>query len=147
MTPAKGAPSRSENLSQFRNPDAFERRNSAAAVKKAMLEKFRAATQDPDLEVKRQERLVLHQARLDRQAQRQAEREAERKTREAEEARLAAIEAERLAVAKREADELAALEASESAAAHEALLAEQKAKRDERYAARKAAKKARRRGY
>ncbi len=134
-------------MSQFRTPDAFERRNNAAAVKKAMLEKFRAATQDPELESKRQERLAVAEARNERQAKRDAEREAERQARAAEAARLAAAEAERLAKAEAEAKELAALEAAESAAAEEALLAEQKAKRDERYAARKAAKKSRRRGY
>ncbi len=134
-------------MSQFRTPDAFERRNNAAAVKKAMLEKFRAASQDPELEAKRQERLAIVEARNERQAQRDAEREAQRKIREAEEARLAAIEAERQAQLAKEAEELAALEAADKAAANENLLAEQKAKRDARYAARKAAKKNKKRGY
>lgn len=134
-------------MSQFRSPDAFERRNNAAAVKKAMLEKFRSATQDPDLELKRQQRLAIAEARDARLAQREAEREAERKVRAVEEARLAAIEAERQAKLQKEAEELAALEAADKAAANEALLAEQKAKRDARYAARKAAKKNKKRGY
>lgn len=134
-------------MSQFRSPDAFERRNNAAAVKKAMLEKFRSATQDPDLELKRQQRLAIAEARDARLAKREAEREAERKVRAAEEARLAAIEAERQAKLQKEAEELAALEAADKAAANEALLAEQKAKRDARYAARKAAKKNKKRGY
>lgn len=134
-------------MSQFRHPDAFERRNNAAAVKKAMLEKFRTATQDPELEIKRQQRVAIAEARNERLAKREAEREAERQARAAEEARLAAIEAERQAKAEAEAKELAALEEAERFAAHEALLAEQKAKRDERYAARKAAKKNKKRGY
>ena len=33
-------------MSGFRTPDVLERRNNADAVKKAMLEKFRAVTQD-----------------------------------------------------------------------------------------------------
>jgi hypothetical protein len=33
-------------MSSFRSPDLLERRNSAATVKKVMLEKFRASRQD-----------------------------------------------------------------------------------------------------
>lgn len=130
-------------MNQFRSPDVLERRNNAAAIKKAMLEKFRAAAQDPTLEQKRQQRLVIEEARKVRMA----EREIARQAREAELVRLAAIEAERQAQAKREAEELERLIAAEKEAAEQALLAEQKAARDARYAARKAAKKARRRGY
>ena len=130
-------------MSLFRTPDAFERRTNAAAVKKAMLEKFRAASQDPALEQKRLERIAINDAR----ATRMAEREAARKVREAELAVLAAAEAERQAQARREAEELETLIAAEKAAAEEALAAEKKAERDARYAARKAAKKQRRRGY
>ena len=36
-------------MSYFRSPDVLERRNNAAAVKKATLDKFRAVTQDPVL--------------------------------------------------------------------------------------------------
>ena len=34
-------------MSSFSSPDLLERRNNAATVKKAMLEKFRATRQDP----------------------------------------------------------------------------------------------------
>jgi len=130
-------------LSQFRSPDVFERRNNAAAVKKALLDKFRAASQDPTLEQKRLERIAINEAR----AARMTEREAARKVREAELARLAAIEAERQAQAKREAEELETLIAAEKEAAEATLAAQKKVERDARYAARKAAKKERRRGY
>jgi dienelactone hydrolase len=136
-------PPQENHLSHFRSPDVLERRNNAAAVKKAMLEKFKAAIQDPALEEQRLKRIAIQEAR----EARMAEREAARKVREAELAVLAAAEAERQAKAKREAEELEAMIEAEKLAAHEALLAEQKAARDARYAARKAAKKERRRGY
>src|SRR5664280_31952 len=103
-----------ERMPHFRSPDVLERRNSAASIKKAMLEKFRAASQDPALEQQRLNRIAVNEAR----AGRMAEREAAKKLREAEVAERAV-----------------------------ALAAEQKAERDARYAARKAAKKVRRRGY
>ena len=75
----------------FRAPDVLERRNNAAAVKKAMLEKFRAVTQDPVLaEQQRLKRIAINEAR----DARMAEREAARKVREAELAAQAAREAE-----------------------------------------------------
>jgi Family of unknown function (DUF6481) len=130
-------------LPSFRSPDVLERRNNAAAVKKAMLEKFKAAAQDPTLEEQRLKRIAIAEAR----DVRSAERDAARKVREAELAVLADAEAERRAKAKAEAAELEALIATEKEAAEEALLVDQKAARDARYAARKAAKKERRRGY
>ncbi len=76
-------------MSPYRSPDVLERRNNAGAVKKAMLEKFRAVTQDPVLtEKKRAERLAIHEARL----KRTAEREAAKAAREAELAEQAARE-------------------------------------------------------
>ena len=75
----------------FRVPDVLERRNNAAAVKKAMLDKFRAVTQDPVLtEQQRLKRIAINEAR----DAREAEREAARKVREAEMAAQAAREAE-----------------------------------------------------
>ncbi|MDO9413665.1 MAG: DUF6481 family protein [Pseudolabrys sp.] len=130
-------------MPSFRSPDVLERRNNAAAVKKALLEKFKAAAQDPTLEEARLKRVAIAEAR----DVRNAEREAARKVREAELAVLAAAEAERQLKAKKEAEELEAMIEAEKLAAHDALLAEQKAARDARYAARKAAKKERRRGY
>ena len=131
-------------MSGFRSPDVLERRNNADAVKKAMLEKFRAVTQDPVLaEQQRAKRVALSEAR----AARAAEREAARKVREAdlaaETARLAEFEAQ----AQREREAAEALLAAEKAEQEAQLAAEQKAARDARYVARKAAKKMRRRGY
>ncbi len=123
-------------MPSFRSPDVLERRNNAAAVKKAMLEKFKAAAQDPTLEEQRLKRIAIAEAR----DARAVEREAARKVRDAELAVLATAEAERHAKARKEAEELEALIAAEKEAAEEALLAEQKAARDARYAARKAAK-------
>jgi hypothetical protein len=128
----------------FRVPDVLERRNNAAAVKKAMLDKFRAVTQDPVLaEQQRLKRVAISDAR----DAREAEREAARKIREAEIAAQAAREAEVAAQAQREREAAEALAKTEEAERALALAAEQKAARDARYAARKAAKKVRRRGY
>ena len=93
------------------SPDVFERRNNAAAVKKAMLEKFRAASQDPVFEQQRLKRIAINEARLARTA----EREAAKKVREAELAAQAARAAELAAQAQREAEELEALIAAEEA--------------------------------
>ena len=130
-------------MSRFRSPDVLERRNNAAAVKKAMLEKFRVAAQDPALEQQRLKRIAISVAR----AGRMAEREAAKKVREAELAEQAARAAELIAQAQREAEKAEALAKAEAAERDAALAAEQKAERDARYAARKAAKKIRRRGY
>jgi len=128
----------------FRVPDVLERRNNAAAVKKAMLEKFRTITQDPVLaEQQRLKRIAINEAR----DARMAEREAARKVQEAELAAQAEREAELAAQAAREAEAAEALAKAEEAERALALAAEQKAVRDARYAARKAAKKLRRRGY
>ena len=130
----------------YRTPDLQERQNAAAAAKKQMLERFRAAVQDPTLSEKLAERAKIHEARLVRLA----EREAARKAHEAELAAQAAREAELAAAARREAEQLAAIAAEEEAErqriADAELKAAQKVRRDDRYAARKAAKKRRRRG-
>jgi hypothetical protein len=127
----------------FKGADFQDRQSNAAAAKKQLLEKFRAAANDPGLAERQAERAAIHEARLVREA----EREKARKIREAELAAQAAREAELAAQAAREAEEVRkAAELAEAEAAL-ALLAEQKATRDKRYAARKAAKKARRRGY
>jgi hypothetical protein len=131
-------------MSGFRSPDVLERRNNADAVKKAMLEKFRAVTQDPVLaEQQRAKRVALSEAR----AARAADREAARKVRDAEMAAEAARLAEFEAQAQRDREAAEALLAAERAEQEAQLAAEQKAARDVRYAARKAAKKMRRRGY
>ena len=132
-----------ENHLSFLSPDLHERQKNAAAVKKAMLEKFRAKALDPALEQARLKRLAIAEAR----AAREAERAAAKAVRDAELAAEAARQAERAAQAQREADELAALIVAEEAEKAATLAAQQKADRDARYAARKAAKKVRRRGY
>ena len=134
-------------MSSYGAPDPQERQNNIIAAKKAMLEKFRAAVEDPEAEKRRQERAKIHEARIARIAQRQAERETAEKARQAELAAQRAREAELAVQAQREAEEAAARLAAEQAEQQAELETEQKAARDARYAARKAAKKKRRRGY
>ena len=86
---------------------------------------------------------AIHEDRLVRAA----EREAAKKAREAELAAQAAREAELAAQAAREAEEAKARAEAAEADRLAVLAAEQKAARDARYAARKADKKVRRRGY
>ncbi len=93
----------------FQSPDLHERQKNAAAMKKAMLEKFRAKAQDPALEEQRLKRLAVAEAR----AARMAEREAARLAREAELAKETARQAELAAKAQREKEELEALVAAE----------------------------------
>ena len=81
-------------MSSFRSPDLLERRNNAATVKKEMLEKFRAARQDPAFEQQRLKRIALNEAR----AFRTAERETAKKVRAAELAAQATRAAELLAI-------------------------------------------------
>jgi hypothetical protein len=141
--PPSSNPPQENQLSSFQSPDLQERRNNAAAVKKAMLEKFRAASQDPAVAQHSANRVAVNEAREGRMA----EREAAKKLREAELAEQAARAAERAAQAQREIEQAEALIAAEAAERELALAVEQKAERDARYAARKAAKKVRRRGY
>jgi hypothetical protein len=126
----------------YREPDVKTRLTDAAAAKKAMLERFRAGSEDPDAARRQAERAAIHEARLIRVA----EREAARVAREAELAAEAARAAEAALLAQQEAEKNAALALAEEAERAEQLLAEQKAERDARYAARKAAKKQRRKG-
>ena len=80
-------------------------------------------------------------------AGRTAEREAAKKVREAELAEQAVRAAELAAQAQREIEKAEALVAAEGPNARRRWRPKQKAERDARYAARKAAKKVRRRGY
>ena len=130
-------------MSSYGSPDPKQRVTDAAAARKAMLEKFRAATTDPKLAEKLAERAAINEAR----EARLAERETARKAHEAELAARSAREAELAAKTALEAAAEAERLKAEEFAIHESLLAEQKAIRDARYAARKAAtKKKRRRG-
>lgn len=105
-------------MPRFKDNDISERREAAANAKKAMLEGFRAR-RAPDHPIILEQKAARH-AKTQRKA-------AERQAREEEAARLAREQAES--------------EASERHAEAEravTLLAEQKAARDVRYAARKA---------
>jgi predicted ribosome quality control (RQC) complex YloA/Tae2 family protein len=119
--------------------DRITRQNDA---KKALLERFKSAPKPGDTAYEEQQaklKDIAEALRAKQKAEEEARRirEAKQKAeREAEEARKAAEEAKRLA------EEEAARkmkEKSEADAAHLLLLAEQKAARDARYAARKAA--------
>jgi hypothetical protein len=125
-----------ESMSRF-DPDHNDRQNNAVAAKKALLEKFRSAVSDPALEQRR----AAYEAES---LARKAVREEARKKREAEERVAAALAAQRSEQARREAAEAAALAAAEAEEREQMLRAEQKAARDARYAARKAAQKRRR---
>ena len=115
-------------MSGFREPGFADRQKAAQDARKNLLNKFKSqpGPDDPSVAAKRAEREALAAKRAEAKAAREAER-AEQKRLE-EEAKAA--EAARLA---REAEEAAANAA--------ALEAEQKAKRDVRYAARKAKRK------
>jgi Family of unknown function (DUF6481) len=127
------------------NQSLQDRLSVAAQAKKNMLEKFRKSLilDDPAKIESRRQREAIVAARAEREAQ----REAARQQREVELGRQALFAAEAAAAAKRAMEEQAARVAGEQAARQVALLAEQKAARDARYAARKASKKERRRGY
>ena len=130
-------------MSSYKDPDLQQRQNDAAAAKKAALEKFRAASEDPAVATRHATRVAVNEARLVRIG----EREAAKRAREAELAEQATRAAEFAAQAQREAEKAGALIAAEEAEREASVKAEQKVARDARYAARKAAKKERRRGY
>jgi monoamine oxidase len=103
-----------------RQPEYLDRQANAAKAKSALLEKFRAKQESEEEFAKRQANLLeIRLAREEREAKRKAEAEAARQA-----------ELERLAKLKAEEEARAA-----------ALAAEQKARRDERYASRKKRKK------
>lgn len=119
-------------MSAFKEKTFTDRLSTANAAKRAMLEKFRAQPKldDPVVQERLAAQVALAKAREARIAERKAQREAERIAHEAEMKRLA--------------EEKAAAEAEERRLEGDraiALLAEQKAARDARYAARKAKKR------
>lgn len=119
-------------MSVFKEQNLADRLSTSANAKRAMLEKFRARPKldDPAVQERLAAQAAFAEARAARNAQRKAEREAERIAHEAEVARLA--------------EERRAAEAAERRAEGDraiALIAEQKAARDSRYAARKARQK------
>ncbi|MBV8697845.1 DUF6481 family protein [Bradyrhizobium sp.] len=112
-------------MSGFKEPGFADRQKAALQSKRHLLDKFRAqpGPDDPEVAKRRAEREAIAARREDARLAREAEK-AEQKRREEE---AAAAEASRVA---REREEEAARQA--------AIESEQKAKRDARYAARKA---------
>ena len=111
-------------MNGFKEPGFADRQKAALRAKQKLLDKFRAQPKpdDPEVLQRRAEREAIvanrEQARLAREAVKAEQRRREEETAAAETARIAREE--------------------EKAAAHQAALeAEQKAKRDARYAARK----------
>ncbi|HTK14275.1 MAG TPA: DUF6481 family protein [Xanthobacteraceae bacterium] len=135
---------RNSRIFSMKNDTFQDRRAQADAARKALLEKFKNAPGDNDPEV-----LARQQARAEivkaREA-REKKRAEERKIREAQAAAKAAEQARLAVIAEQEAKAAAARKAAEDAELEEMLRAEQKAARDERYRARKEAKKQRRKG-
>lgn len=127
----------------YREKDIFERRNAANEAKKALLERFKAkpAADDPAVLARQAERRAILEARARRDAEKQKLRQ-EKLAREAAEkaARKAAEEAARIEAEAKAAAEAQVREAEENERIARLLSdeAERKAKRDARYAARKA---------
>lgn len=127
----------------YRDQSFAERRDAANAAKKALLERFKSkpAADDPAVLAKQAERKAILEARAVREAekarlkQERLAREAEERVRLAAEAEAARIQAEAEA-AEREKQRIK--EEEERLAVELALEAAAKAKRDARYAARKA---------
>jgi hypothetical protein len=131
-----------KKMSGFTEPDARQRQKSANNAKKALLDKFNAAAKDPAVTERRAARTAIVEARRARQAERDKEQLAQQ-LRAKESAKIKAEQdAERARVEQAATAEKAAQDAEKAAT----LLAEQKAVRDARYAARKVAKKQRRKG-
>ena len=130
-------------MSSYKSPDLKQRQSEAATAKKAMLDRFRSASEDPAVAQRDAARAALSEARVGRVA----EREAAKVVRKAELAAQALRAAELVVQAERDAEKAEALVAAEKIEQEAALMIEQKATRDARYAARKAAKSVRRRGY
>ncbi|MDX8458217.1 DUF6481 family protein [Mesorhizobium humile] len=127
----------------YREKDIFERRNAANEAKKALLERFKAkpAADDPAVLAKQAERKAILEARAIREAEK-ARLKQEKLAREAAEKaeREAAAEAARIAAEEAAQAEAKIREAEENERISRLLSdeAERKAKRDARYAARKA---------
>ena len=111
-----------------------DRRDEAAAAKKALVERFksRPPADDPAVVARAAERRAIAEARDKRQAERALVKQAQDLERQA--AEKARLEAEALAAAEAEA------KAAEQVSRDEAIRAERKAARDAKYAARKARK-------
>jgi hypothetical protein len=113
-------------MASCKDPDLQRRQSDAAAAKKAALEKFRAASDDPAVTARHATRAAANETRLVRIA----EREAAKRAREAELAEQAARAAELALQAQCEAEKATALAAAEKAEREVLLAAEQKAARE-----------------
>lgn len=126
-------------MATYKERNFADRRQSADEAKKALLEKFKArpAADDPAVQARAAERKAIAEAREKRETERReqkrlkAEQEARERTEREQAAELAA-RTEAQAKEQAEQDMVARLLADE---------AERKAKRDARYAARKARQK------
>lgn len=126
-------------MATYKERNFADRRQSAEEAKKALLEKFKArpAADDPAIQARIAERKAVAEAREKREAERREQKrlKAEQEARErAEREQAAALAARTEAEAKEQAEQdmVARLLADE---------AERKARRDARYAARKARQK------
>ena len=109
-------------MSGYKGLDPQQRQSIAAATKKAMLEKFRAAAEDPVAEARRIARVAVSEARLVRAV----ERAAAKASRKAELAEQAARATELVEQAKRNNEQAAARAAAEKLEREAALEAERK---------------------
>ena len=129
-------------MSGFKHQAVEDRLSTAADAKKAMLERFRSrpGPDDPAVQERVAAQLAVAEARQARMAERRAAQEAETARKAAEQAARVveqqAKEAEQAAYLARKANDAAVAQAEYKARAL-ALAAEQKAKRDARYAKRK----------
>ena len=130
-------------MTGYRDLHPKERQSNAIAAKKALVEQLRAASQGPAAEERRKAREALNEERLARATEREAAKAKLKAEQVAEAAKAAEVSAQAQREAEAEKVRLAAKEAERAAT----LLLEQKVARDARYAARKAEKKIRRRGY
>lgn len=127
----------------YREKDVFERRNAANEAKQALLARYKArpSEDDPAVQARKAERAAILEAREKRNIEKEKLKQ-ERLAREAEErqVREAAEEAARLEAEARATEEAKAREMEETERISRVLAdeAERKAKRDARYAARKA---------
>ena len=119
-------------MGSFKDPTFADRVEAAAKAKQALIQRFRTqpAQDDPDRLAKQAERMRIAN-----------EQAVAKRKRDAEKAAKKAAEAEAAAQAAKEAAEAATREMAAKEAAEAELLAQQKAARDARYAARKKRKK------
>jgi hypothetical protein len=126
-------------MKEFRQPTLEERRIMAAKAKQAQLEAARAKApaNDPKFAERLEARRKVSEDRESRARDRKVQRVAEAKRKEAAQAEEALAKARALEAAKQARE----AEAAQAAARKAASEIENKAKRDARYAARKARKK------